>query len=209
MAAAWINTKQLSCEIARIRTRAIHLTTGTFNLVCQRPNRIPRLSGRLSVPNGSWKFCHMPKAHSYPQSVGPRNRYTLQAAPSGVNPLLSQDFHLFSTDSRPINPATPPSLGRLSARDSTVVARSRFKARSRTSSSARLNPVPHELAVPIGLKPTRKTTVHKRSIGGSCENAQTLRGSLSPNSAPWPGRLFVLFIRCRTSVGRPKIKRPA
>jgi hypothetical protein len=56
----------------------------------------------------------MLKAHSYPQSAGPRNRYTLQAAPSGVNPPLSQDFHLFSTDSRPINLAVPPSFGETS-----------------------------------------------------------------------------------------------
>jgi len=38
----------LSCEIARIRTRDFHLTTGTFNLVVK--DRIAfRLSGALSV----------------------------------------------------------------------------------------------------------------------------------------------------------------
>ena len=170
MAAAWINTKQPSCEIARIRTRAILLTTGTFNLVCQRPTALPP----ERAPFGPKRILEAPHAKSTQLSAirwsskplhltRPRNQVSIRC------------YHRISTSFQP----TPAHstwrfrhlLGKLAAKESTLVASSRFGARSRTSSSACLNTVPAQVGWANRLQPTRKPIVRKRSIGGSCENA--------------------------------------
>ena len=64
------------------------LTTGTFNLVVKEPNRLTRLSGTSSVQSG------------FATRANPAVLETLLSYPflnSPVNPLCSQDFHLFCT----------------------------------------------------------------------------------------------------------------
>src|SRR3989442_12398497 len=94
----------------------------------------------------------------------PRNLLKLSSHCSPVNSLCTQDFHLFCT-SEELDPQRR--FNRWGA----------LFTRNRTSSSAYGGPCQ------TGNKPRRKKThLKKRSLGGSCDNAKTLRGTLSPNA---------------------------
>jgi hypothetical protein len=60
------------------------------------------------------------------------------------------------------------------------------------------------LQMPISRhEPTRKILVKLKILKEVLATyAKTLRGTLSPNMTPWPGRNCLLQIRCRTSVER-------
>jgi len=80
----------LSCEIARIRTRDFHLTTGTFNLVVK--DRIAfRLSGALQSRRSA------PKCESTVLETCTENLFKLLALLRTVNPSCAQDFHCLCT----------------------------------------------------------------------------------------------------------------
>jgi hypothetical protein len=44
---------------------------------------------------------------------------------------------------------------------------------------------------PFGTSRSGRRWIHERSLGGSCSDAKTLRGALSPNAAPWPEQFQV------------------
>jgi len=95
-------SRGLSCEIARIFTRAIPLTTGTFNLIVKdrtavlRGQECPRytfrLSGAYSVQNESarvaWTFLSAPRH----KSVCPRNPLKLLSALHQSQPIVPTGF---------------------------------------------------------------------------------------------------------------------
>jgi hypothetical protein len=98
MAAVWINTKQLSCEIRSDSNPSHSSHDWHVQPSLSKTESRSRLSGRPSVEDGSDRKarCEMHTATPDPlvlETVTPyrsRNR--------GVNPLCSQDFHHFSTD---------------------------------------------------------------------------------------------------------------
>ena len=168
MAAAWINTKQLSCEIARIRTRAIHLTTGTFNLVCQRPTALPperapfgpkRILGITACQKHA--ATHDPPVLETVTPYRPRHQVSIRG------------YHRISTCFQP-TPAQstwsfPSAWGKprnLLWSQGAVFERA---AEHHLPLAGTLGP--HGLAKANRAKPTRKTIVPKRSLGGSCESA--------------------------------------
>jgi hypothetical protein len=172
----------LSCEIRSDSNPSLPLTTGTFNLIVK--DRIAfRLSGAPSVPAG-----HSP--------ASPRNFWseTLQnyAFPATtVNPLHTQNFHRRGTwqlalgiwpaqDRNGLNAKCQlPSAAFLQARarmDFRSLQR-RFSARADTEANdSKKDPVWRFLQT---VKPEDLTY-------------RTLRGTQSPNPAPWPRRFQVL-----------------
>ena len=115
----------------------------------------------------------------------PRNLLKLSSHCSPVNSLCTQDFHLFlhKRGARPSAPIQP--LGSSVYAQQNVIFRLRGPMPNRQQAAA------------------EEDSFEKRSLGGSCDNAKTLRGTLSPNEAPWPGLIcrisLYLDIRCRTS----------
>lgn len=140
----------------RLEPEHFHLTTGTFNLIVK--DRIAsRLSGALSVRTDS------PEGNPYvletfqPYRVGS----------SAVNPLQSQDFHLFCT----IGSCHP---GLEKRRRGEL-----FTARNETR-------LPLEMAGLIRLMPKRKTVKSSKIAGRFCFSRNP-SGTLSPNADPGSG----------------------
>jgi hypothetical protein len=155
---------------------------------CQRPNRLP--PERRAFSPGKSLGMRASRPH-HTRFDCPRNLVKLSSHCSPVNSLCSQDFHLFCT-----------------ARSSTSAA----KAGRDLDRSARLKPRPTQKPNDVAVKtndarlgssvyaqqnassalqgpmPNRQQAAaeedsfEKRSLGGSCDNAKTLRGTLSPNA---------------------------
>ena len=164
------------------------LTTGTFNLIVK--DRIAfRLSGAPSVQANSHEC----------EFDCPRNLVKLSSRCSPVNSLCSQDFHLFYTArsstsaakagrsldwSAPTEVVPFPNLATIA-----IIATYRVKRPCRlqllgssvyaqqNASSAQQGPMPNRQQAAA-----EEDSFEKRSLGGSCDNAKTLRGTLSPNA---------------------------
>jgi hypothetical protein len=88
----------LSCEIARIRTRDFHLTTGTFNLVVKDRSASPP-ERRVFSPGDQFSICIKNDRLSSKLVLGTSVSYAFIA--KTVNPLHQQVFHpLFTMRSR-------------------------------------------------------------------------------------------------------------
>ena len=169
-----------------------------------------RLSGRLSAPSESGKAGHVPKDTQPPAIRRSSKPFHLTGRATEVS---IRCYHRISTCFQPLllQSSWPfrHLLGKPAARESTLVARSHFSARSRTTSSVWLN--------------TGRTDWLGQSSSGRHgrqsflkDLLEVLAKALKPFEERCPriqprgrGEFLVLNIRCRTSVGRPKIKRPA
>jgi len=111
MAAAWINTKQLSCEIRSDSNPSHSSHDWHVQPSLSKTELHSRLSGRPSVEDGSGLLtaCEIDAATPHPLVLETCTPY--RSRKQSVNPLCSQDFHLFSTDP-PIPLAISPSAGK-------------------------------------------------------------------------------------------------
>jgi hypothetical protein len=135
----------------RLEPEHFILTTGTFNLIVK--DRIAfRLSGALSVRTDPLR-----------ESMRPRNLSTVSRRAITVNPLQSQDFHLFCTMG-----SCPPGEKNSSAENS---LRQRDDA------------LPLAMAGLIRRMPKRKTVRSKKIAGRFCFSRNP-SGTLFPNANP-------------------------
>jgi hypothetical protein len=112
------------------------------------------------------------------KTVCPRNLLKVRVRCLPVNPLCPQDFHPFCTTRGAQPPGKSFTKGALGTRQNATSAHQGpcFGTSSETYFG---NPAEAEVS-----------KLGKRSCGGSCENAKTLRGSLSPNDNPVAGANF-------------------
>ena len=138
---------------------------------CQRPNRLP--PERRAFSPGKSLGMRARRPH-HTRFDCPRNLVKLSSRCSPVNSLCSQDFHLFCT-ARSSTRRKPRSDRRLAC--PIGVSWGALFTRNRTSSSAYTGPMPNRQQAAA-----EEDSFEKRSLGGSCDNAKTLRGTLSPNA---------------------------
>ena len=128
---------------------------------CQRPNRLP--PERRAFSPGKSLAMRARRPH-HTRFDCPRNLVKLSSHCSPVNSLCTQDFHLFlhKRGARPSAPIQP--LGSSVYAQQNVIFRLRGPMPNRQQAAA------------------EEDSFEKRSLGGSCDNAKTLRGTLSPNA---------------------------
>jgi len=132
----------------RLEPEHFHLTTGTFNLLSKTDPHF-RLSGAPSVrANPLRNLCVLETFQSY------------RAPATAVNPLLAQDFHLFSTVR-----GVHPELLRSKPENSFLQ-----RARKRASTSTRTR-IRHK----IRRRPKRKTTQKLKIAGRLCYSRKPFR----------------------------------
>jgi hypothetical protein len=158
------------------------LTTGTFNLIVK--DRIAfRLSGAPSVqanPHECEFDC-------------PRNLVKLSSCCSPVNSLCPQDFHLFCT-ARSSTLQASNRLSDLKGHDFSRAGQAKIRSALAAGSSVYATERFFRSQGPMQNRQqaaAEEDSFKKRSLGGSCDNAKTLRGTLSPNAGlverPIPG----------------------
>jgi hypothetical protein len=155
----------------RLEPEHLFLTTGTFNLL-SKTDPHSRLSGAPSVrPNSRRNSCVLETLQTYP------------AVAATVNPLQSQDFHLFST-------ARGASIQIFSEPIWRTLLPARPKTRFHLSSPQ--NPAQAEAEDDSKIKDRLEALLF----------AETLQGTLSPNANPGKGPVGGLLIGCHERTRR-------
>jgi hypothetical protein len=169
-------TMDLSCEIARIRTRDFHLTTGTFNLVVKDRSASPP-ERRVFSPGDQFSICIKN------DRLSSKLVWELGKATRSLSRLSTRCIHRLST--------CYSQRGVMFRAYFTHATERIFRSTLSTNqcqNSARAD--------------AEDIPLIKDHFGGLAKNAKALRGTLSPNRTPWPGLNYqenlYLVIRCRT-----------